>query len=214
MENILEKGRRKKNREHNSEKEAPAKKKKTKEPVLFDSKPPRKTKERHGVIWVPGAGFEHANYMGPGTDIFGRIARGDKGKTPIDQISKLHDIDYTLASGTAKTDAEQGDLGREADERMIRSGWKAYKEGKENLFNVVEGAGLIRAKTLLEDWGLLSRTHFLSPRSFKYVTGADKRDATEYEVLVRARHDLVCDAGSVNGDERECEKAEKELHRL
>lgn len=169
-----------------------------KEPKLFES-------ENHGVLWVPGRGFERANYMGPGTNVFARLQRGDKGKTPIDAISKLHDIDYTLASGTSKTEEEQTQKAREADNRMISNGWKAYQNGQENLFNLTEGAGLIKAKTWLEDWGLLSKTRFLSPRSFRYKMGAIGRDATEYEILMRTRNELVCGNG-VTSDPSLCQK--------
>lgn len=172
------------------------------EPKLFEG-------ENHGVLWVPGKGFQRANYMGPGTQIIQRLKRGDQGKTAIDQIATLHDIDYTLAS-SADTEEEQARLGREADNRMIESGWKAYKAGKENLFNLVEGAGLIKAKTLLEDWGLLSKTKFLSARSFKYKMGATGRDATEHEILLRARHGLTCGGGPTE-NESECKKTKREL---
>jgi len=170
-----------------------------KEPTLFEG-------ENHGVLWVPGKGFERASYMGPGTNIFARLRRGDKGKTPIDEISKLHDIDYTLASGTSQTEEEQARKGREADDRMIKNGWNAYRSGKESLFNLTEGAGLIKAKTWLEDWGLLSKTKFLSPRAFKYKTGATGRDATEYEILMRTRNELVCGSG-VTADPSLCKKS-------
>ncbi len=179
--------------------------KKTKEPKLFEG-------ENHGVLWVPGKGFERANYMGPGTNVKSRIARRDQGKTPIDEISKLHDIDYALA-GEYITDAGRAKMGREADERMIRSGWKAYQEGKENIFNLTEGAGLIKAKTWLEDWGLLDPNRFLSKRSFKYKTGTNGRDASEYEILLRARSELVCSRG-VTGDESECTKTTEDLNSL
>lgn len=170
--------------------------------------------ENHGILWVPGKGFERANYMGPGTDLFGRLERKDQGKTAIDQISKLHDIDYTLASGLARDEKEQGDLGRAADERMIRNGWKAFKEGKENAFNFVEGAGLIKAKNFLEDWGIISKTKFLGPRTFKYMLGAENRDTSEYEVLLRARQELVCGEEQVTADKGDCEETERELNKL
>lgn len=164
--------------------------------------------ENHGVLWVPGKGFERANFMGPGTKIIERLKRGDVGKTSIDRISQLHDIDYTLA-GNTQTDADQIRLAREADERMIKSGWNAYKQGKENIFNLVEGAGLIKAKTLLEDWHLLDPKRFLSKRSFRYGVGASKRDASEYEILLRSRNSLVC-GGGVTGDTGECSKTTRE----
>ncbi len=171
---------------------------KKKEPRTFEG-------ENHGVLWVPGKGFERANYMGPGTNIFARLQRGDRGKTAIDEISRLHDIDYTLASGTSQTQEEQTQKGREADERMVKNGWNAYKSGKENLFNLTEGAGLIKAKMWLEDWGVLSKTKFLSPRTFKYKMDATGRDATEYEILLRARNQLVC-GGGVTSDPSLCKK--------
>jgi hypothetical protein len=207
--------------EHEEKKSAPRKGTKRKE--THDSNP-KKTKnkpplplgsgsESHGFLWTP-RGFERANFMGPGTDLFGRLERGDQGKTAIDQISKLHDIDYTLASGLSTTDETQGNLGRAADERMIQKGWKAYKEGKENLFNTIQGAGLIRAKNFLEDWGIISKTKFLGPRTFKYVMGAQNRDTSEFEILLRARYDLVCDDGAVTGDEKECENTKRDLSAL
>lgn len=184
----------------------PSKKAKVKEPKLFEG-------ENHGVLWVPGQGFERANYMGPGTNVRARLTRRDQGKTPIDEISKLHDIDYTLASGTSRTDEEQIRLAREADQRMIDNGWKVYKSGKENLFNFTEGAGLIKAKTWLEDWGLLDPKRFLSKRSFKYKVGAESRDASEYELLLRARSELVC-GGGVTGEESECTKTTRDWNSL
>ncbi len=177
--------------------------KKTSEPKLFQG-------EHHGLLWVPGKGFERANFMGPGTQIIPRLQRGDKGKTAIDQISRLHDIDYALASNSGASVEEQGRMVREADDRMIRTGWNAYKAGKENLFNLAEGAGLIKAKTLLEDWGILSKTKFLSSRGFKYKMGATMRDASEHEILLRARNDLVC-SGDVTGSPGECQKSKKGL---
>ncbi len=147
--------------------------------------------EHHGVLWTPQRGFERSNFMGPGTEIFTRLQRGDRGKTPVDEISRLHDVEYTLASGAARTDEEQLGMARAADQRMINSTWDAYRSGRESLFHTVQGAGLIKAKTLLEDWGLLNPRRFLSPRAFKYKLDADQRDATEYELLLRARSAML-----------------------
>lgn len=147
--------------------------------------------EHHGLLWTPENGFERSNFMGPGTRIIERLNRGDKGKTPVDEISRLHDIEYTLASGAARTDEEQLAMGRAADERMISSAWDAYRGGRESLFHTVEGAGLIKAKVLLEDWGILNRRKFLSPRAFKYKLNAEQRDSTEYELLLRARSAML-----------------------
>lgn len=195
-----------KRQETKEAKTQPRAKRAKKDPPLFEG-------ENHGILWVPGSGFERGNYIGPGTHLLERLKRGDQGKTAIDKISKLHDIDYTLASGTARDQADLGNKGREADERMIRNGWKAYMSGNENLFNFVEGAGLIKAKTLLEDWGLIDKTKFLSPRTFKYLSGAENRDASEYEILLRARQELVCEQGPTV-DEDDCKKTTDTLNAL
>lgn len=147
--------------------------------------------ETHGLVWVPGKGIERSNFMGPGTDVFARLARGDKGKTAIDEISRLHDIEYTLANNTSRSDEEQLQMARAADDRMIASGWDAFKSGRASAFDTIQGAGLIRAKRLLEDWKILNPRKFLSPRVFKYKMDAEGRDATEYEMLLRARSAMI-----------------------
>lgn len=157
--------------------------------------------EHHGVLWVPGSGFQRANFMGPGTQIIERLRRGDKGKTPIDEISRLHDIEYTMASGLAKNDKELQDQVRAADLRMMYSGWNAFLEGRESWFNTLQGAGLIKAKTLLEDWGILNRNRFVSPRTFKYRLDAEKRDATEFELLERSRSALLSNGATADPHE-------------
>lgn len=164
--------------------------------------------ENHGILWVPGSGLERSNYMGPGTNILGRLERGDRGKTAVDDVSKLHDIEYTLASGLAKDDKELAKMTRAADERMMYAGWNAFLNGRESWFNTLEGAGLIKAKTLLEDWGFLNRTKFLSPRSFKYRLDAEKRNATEYELLMRARTAMLSDSNNANFDPHESARLE------
>lgn len=178
-----------------------------KKPKLFEG-------ENHAVLWVPGKGFERGNFIGPGTNVIERLRRKDKGKTPIDQISTLHDIDYQLAQGTSRDQKQQETMGRDADERMIRNGWKAYQESKENLWNAAQGVGGIKAKTLLEDWGLLGKTKFLGQRTFKYISEAGKRNATEYEILLRSRRDLVCDERAATGDAGDCKEATAALSSL
>jgi Phospholipase A2-like domain len=184
-----------------------AKRETQKKPKLFEG-------ENHAVVWVPGSGFERASYMGPGTNVIERLKRKDKGKTPIDEVSRLHDIDYQLAKGGSMDQKEQEKKGREADERMIRNGWKAYQSHKENLWNAVQGVGGIKAKTLLEDWGLLGKTRFLGQRTFEYTSQAGRRGATEYEILLRARQELVCNSNAATGDEGDCGEATRALHSL
>lgn len=147
--------------------------------------------ETHGLLWVPGKGLERSNFMGPGTDVFARLQRDDHGKTAIDEISRLHDIEYTLANNSSRTDEEQLRMARAADMRMITSGWREFKAGRASAFDTVQGAGLIKAKTLLEDWKILNPRKFLSPRVLKYKLDSEGRDATEYELLLRARSSML-----------------------
>lgn len=157
--------------------------------------------ETHGLLWVPGKGIERSNFMGPGTDIFTRLVRGDKGKTAIDEISRLHDVEYTLANNSSRSDEEQLQMARAADDRMIASGWNAFKSGRASAFDTIQGAGLIRAKRLLEDWKILNPRKFLSPRAFKYKMDAEGRDATEYELLLRARSAMLANGPTADANE-------------
>lgn len=157
--------------------------------------------ETHGLLWVPGKGIERSNFMGPGTDVFARLARGDQGKTAIDEISRLHDVEYTLANNSSRSDEEQLQMARAADDRMIASGWSAFKSGRASAFDTIQGAGLIKAKRLLEDWKILSPRKFLSPRAFKYKMDAEGRDATEYELLLRARSAMLSNGPTADTNE-------------
>ena len=53
------------------------------------------------------------NYLGPGTHLEKRLKRGDKGKNRLDELAKIHDIDYSLARNIKDK--------WKADEKMIRS---------------------------------------------------------------------------------------------
>ena len=37
------------------------------------------------------------NYTGPGTNLKARLKRGDRGVNRLDEISRIHDIDYSKA---------------------------------------------------------------------------------------------------------------------
>ena len=37
------------------------------------------------------------NYLGPGTRLKERLRRGDRGKNRLDELAKIHDIDYSKA---------------------------------------------------------------------------------------------------------------------
>jgi hypothetical protein len=103
--------------------------------------------EHHGLIFGQG-GIQRANFMGPGTRIYTRLARGDKGKTPVDAIAKQHDIAYALA----KTPADV----RKADNNMINAVRNVKVEhplnrAQANLMKVKRFAERVSGLTLFND---------------------------------------------------------------
>ena len=63
----------------------------------------RRTRQRGAGVdvqkWLGKTGIEFHwpgyQYMGPGTHLKKRLARGDKGINRLDKIAKIHDIDYS-----------------------------------------------------------------------------------------------------------------------
>ena len=53
------------------------------------------------------------NYLGPGTHLQKRLKRGDRGKNRLDELAKIHDIDYSLARNIKDK--------WKADDKMIRA---------------------------------------------------------------------------------------------
>ena len=53
------------------------------------------------------------NYLGPGTRVKERLRRGDRGKNRLDELAKIHDIDYSKAKNLQDKS--------KADNKMIRA---------------------------------------------------------------------------------------------
>ena len=53
------------------------------------------------------------NYLGPGTRLKERLRRGDRGKNRLDELAKIHDIDYSKAKNLQDK--------WKADDKMIRA---------------------------------------------------------------------------------------------
>ncbi len=108
--------------------------------------------------WRPGfAGEKHMltkkgityNWCGPGTSVSARLQRGDLGISELDEICKVHDIDYTKA----KT---WGDV-RKADKKMISTLSKSNVDKPSKLLV----KSLMRAKVLGEDVGIFGKETFV-----------------------------------------------------
>ena len=53
------------------------------------------------------------NYLGPGTHLEKRLQRGDSGVNRLDELAKIHDIDYSMARSIKDK--------WKADDKMIRA---------------------------------------------------------------------------------------------
>lgn len=117
--------------------------------------------ERHMPLILPSGKIELGAYIGPGTQVVKRLERGDVGKTPTDNVAKMHDINYTLAQNS-KTKEEQLDKIREADIRMVNTLKKIQRGnlGGDNRFNIQAGMKIIQSKMALENRGLLNKSKF------------------------------------------------------
>jgi hypothetical protein len=96
--------------------------------------------EKHSPLQMPDGSLRVGNYIGPGTQAETRVARGDKGLTMIDELSRRHDALYSLAK--TKKDV------RKADEDFLR----ILKSGviKDTKFNKKAGKTGIGAKYAAE----------------------------------------------------------------
>ncbi len=108
--------------------------------------------------WRPGfAGEKHMltkrgityNWCGPGTSVSARLQRGDVGISELDEICKVHDLDYTKA----KT---WGDV-RKADKKMISTLSKSNVDKPSKLLV----KSLMQAKVLGEDVGIFGKETFV-----------------------------------------------------
>ena len=128
--------------------------------------------EKHAILTLSNGKQGVANYMGPGTNIIARLERNgsDPGRTASDNVSKMHDIQYSLAQGESDV-AKRGDLIRLADKRMINSLDKIAREKRDNPRNIMLGKQLIKAKMAGEDIGLLSTDAFAK---YKTLTDHEK----------------------------------------
>ena len=117
--------------------------------------------ERHAPLKLKNGRMGIANFVGPGTQVLKRLRRGDSGRTPVDDVAKMHDINYTLAQNS-KNKKEQIQKIRNADNRMLKSLDKITRDKTDAWQNVKVGK-LIAVKTKLEDIGIMSKGSFGGP---------------------------------------------------
>ena len=102
--------------------------------------------ELHAYLWADNK-LKRASYMGPGTDIIGRLKRNVAPVSGADKVAMAHDLRYTLANGSVSAE-------RDADIRMVK---KLKDTQLDNRLNRAIGYIPIRAKMLAEDAGLFPK---------------------------------------------------------
>ena len=93
--------------------------------------------ENHAILKLANGKMGVGNWIGPGTQVIKRVARGDPGRTPVDMLAMRHDIDYTIAASEAKTKNSLLKLGRKADLRMIAGTKRLVANKGDSKINLV-----------------------------------------------------------------------------
>ena len=110
--------------------------------------------EKHAILKLANGSLGKANYMGPGTAIVERLARGDPPRTYADKVSQAHDIRMSFA----KTPADVA----EADRKMINALKVGQAKGLDSAFNLALGKYPIQAKAAAERYGVVPYGKFHS----------------------------------------------------
>lgn len=105
--------------------------------------------EKHMPLYVNGE-LTLANYAGPGTNLIERIQQGYEPKSYTDMVSKLHDINYSIAS-MSNDKTTQKRMVREADELMINQLRNGSELELDNRFNIGVAQLSITSKNIIED---------------------------------------------------------------
>ena len=114
--------------------------------------------EHHAILKLK-SGVGRANFCGPGTRLDVRL-KPPKAvpRTEVDKICEKHDIDYLFSKNSSDV--------RRADQKMIRNLDKA----KDARINVLTSKLPIQAKMKAEDYGVLSKTKFISDKPVDSAT--------------------------------------------
>ena len=102
--------------------------------------------EKHAILKLAN-GVGRANFMGPGTAIVERIARGDPPRTYADKVSEAHDIRMSFAKSPADVAA--------ADKKMVDALSRGQAQGLDSKFNLALGKYPIMAKAAAEKYGVV-----------------------------------------------------------
>lgn len=110
--------------------------------------------EKHIPQILPNKKIGMSNFTGPGTQVVRRIKRRDPARTPVDRVSKAHDIRYSLA----KTSKDISD----ADDKMIAKLLQMKRNKKGNPLNRQVALRGIQLKKVAQKTGLIRKKLFIS----------------------------------------------------
>lgn len=110
-------------------------------------------------------GIKPGSFIGPGSDVVGRIKRGSKPVGNVDKTAKAHDLRYSLSSGKADV--------RKADLKMVSVLNRISKEKSDYKVNIMIGKLPIKSKMFLEDLGIAGEKTFTDPAGSK-LSAADR----------------------------------------
>lgn len=140
-------------------------------------------KERHIMIKTKN-GWRTSNYIGPDTDLLGRLRQGIKPATPSDKVAMRHDIDYSLSRNN--NDVKTADL------RMINKLNDIQKNKQDYLWNIQVAKKGIQTKRFLED-----KLGF--PSKWFAESGRDKYSDDDIKLLEENQKQLILDGYGLKG---------------
>jgi hypothetical protein len=116
--------------------------------------------------------YQNYNYLGPGTKVSKRLARGDMGINNLDKAAKVHDVDYTY---DLKKKYKEGTLTkqdvRNADDRFLK---KVERYQHEDPLTAKVTKTAFKTKKIAEDIGLLPISAFFDPATTGEGLGKSK----------------------------------------
>ena len=117
--------------------------------------------EIHAPVWT-SSGLKFGSYIGPGSDVIGKIREGIQPVSNSDRVAQAHDLRYGFA--------KNADEVRIADQKMVGKLNDLQSKGDEYRANVWMGRIPIQAKMKMENWGIIK------PGSFADFKGWNNAD--------------------------------------
>lgn len=100
------------------------------------------TVERHMTLTFENGTTAVANFVGPGTHLYRKVRENIQPLSEVDRAARAHDIRYALADND--TDIKI------ADEKMMSTLWRIYKNKTDTVSNVLKTAILLKCKMLAD----------------------------------------------------------------